>query len=177
MTRYNMARERTSAKLRYAGVHLTELKQIQRRGDDFDMAHQESFLFHLFGVRDSLLQEINIIHSCQVPIEKVNRWRIEKALTDSESSCPAFDALRMLEDDPSSWLSCAAEMRHHSAHRKNVSRTYYKGGANDGAVHLHDTRIGREIRVDFVELFTEWLEKMQQLVEDLRAKMPGAENG
>jgi len=171
-----MARNRTEAKLRYAGVHLTELVGTRRAGSDFDVAHQESFLFHLFGVRDSLLQEINIAHSCEIPIEKVSRPRIEKALNACESSSPALDEIRVLEDDPDSWLSCAAEMRHHSAHRTDVSRTYYKGGANNGAVHLHDVRIGQEINVDFVDLFGQWLDNMGQLVERVRSKMPGAED-
>jgi len=177
MSRLSMARNRTDAKLRYAGVHLMELQNTERRGGDFDVAHQDSFLFHLLGVRDGLLQEINLFHSCGIPIEKVKRWRIERALKDSQSTSPAFDALIALEDDPSSWLHCAAEMRDYAMHRRDVNRTYYKGGANDGAVHLHDTRIGQEIKVDYVDLFGEWLDNMKKLVEDLRSKMPGAENG
>ena len=43
--------ERTGAKLRYAGVHLDELEAMpSRRGDNFERAHQESFLYHLLGV-------------------------------------------------------------------------------------------------------------------------------
>jgi hypothetical protein len=151
MSDLNAARERTDAKLRYADVHITELKLIRRDGSDFDAAHQESFLFHLFGVRDALLQEINIFHSCGLAIEKVTRRQLENVFTNTGLTSPALDALIELEDDPNSWLSGAAEMRHQSTHRRSVPRTYYKGGADDGAVHLHDTRIGQEIKVDYVK--------------------------
>jgi len=176
MSDLNAARERTDAKLRYARVHLTELKMIPRRGSDFDTAHQESFLFHLFGVRDTLLQEINIFHSCGLPIEKVTRRQLENVFRNAGLTSPALDALIELEDDPNSWLSGAAEMRHQSTHRKNVPRLYHLVGDNDGKVFLTDTRKGERIEKDFVALFDEWLKEMQDLVEGLHAKMPGAEN-
>ena len=81
-----------------------------------------------------------------------------------------------LEDDPNSWLSGTAEMRHQSTHRKNVPRLYHLGGDNDGKVFLTDTGRGEIIEKDFVALFGEWLKEMQNLVEGLHAKMPGAEN-
>jgi len=168
MTKLNAAQERTDAKLRYAGVHLKELKLIPRGGSDFDKAHQESFLFHLFGVRDALLQEMNCFHSCGLPIDKVSRWRLEQALKDTGTSSPALDALAQLEDDPQSWLSCASEMRHHSTHRKNVGRVYYLGCED---VHLKDTRTNQEIQRDFVELFSDWLSEMEKLVKQLRGMM------
>jgi len=176
MTNLNVARERTDAKLRYARVHLTELKMTPRRGSDFDTAHQESFLFHLFGVRDALLQEINIFHSCGLPIEKVTRRQLENVFRNTESPSPALDALIKIEDDPNSWLSAAAEMRHQSTHRRNVPRLYHLGGDNDGKVFLTDTRKGERIEKDFVVLFDEWLKEMQNVVKDLHAKMPGGEN-
>jgi len=177
MSDLKAARERTDAKLRYSDVHLTELKLIRRDGSDFDAAHQESFLFHLFGVRDALLQEINIFHSCGLPTEKVTRRQLENVFRNTELTSPALDALIDIEDDPNSWLSGAAEMRHQSTHRKNVPRLYHLGGDNDGKVFLTDTKKGERIEKDFVTLFDEWLKEMQNLVEDLHAKMPGAENG
>jgi len=171
-----MARNRTDSKLRYAAVHLAELAETERRGADFDVAHQESFLFHLLGAQDGLLQEINVVH-LNGQIEKVTYMGIEKAVADCESACPAFVTLKALRDDKDSWLSRAIRMRNWSTHRRSVPRTYYKGGADDGAVHLHDTRNGQEIKVDYVDLFEEWLDNMKKLVEDLRVKMMGANNG
>lgn len=174
MSRLNMARNRTDAKLRYARVHLTELAETQQRGADFDEAHRESFLFQLLGVQDGLLQEIYIVHlSSQMEIEKVTYGAIGKALAGCESACPAFATLKELRDDEDSWLSRAVRLRNWSTHRRGMPRTYYKGGV----VHLHDTRTSLEIRVDCLDLFGDWLEKMQDLVEEMRARMPGAENG
>ena len=168
MTKLNAARERTDAKLRYAGVHLRELKIIRHGGSDFDKAHQESFLFHLFGVRDALLQEMNFFHSCGLPIEKVSRWKLEQALKTSSTASPALNALVQLEDDPQSWLSCLSNMRHHSIHRKNVGRVYYLGRDD---VFLKDPRNNQEIPQDFVLLFDDWFSEMEKLVKQLRGMM------
>jgi len=168
MTKLNAAIERTDAKLRYAGVHLKELQVIRRGGSDFDKAHQESFLFHLFGVRDALLQEMNFFHSCGLPIEKVSRWNLEQALKASGKSSPALDALVQLEDDPQSWLSCLSDMRHHSTHRKNVGRVYYLGRDE---TFLKDTRNNQEIPQDFVLLFHDWYSAMEKLMAHLRTLM------
>jgi|WetSurMetagenome_2_1015567.scaffolds.fasta_scaffold09331_4 hypothetical protein len=58
-------RERTYAKLRYAKVHLDELKVIPNiGGQDFDKAHQESFLsattpkFSIFQINSELNQPL-----------------------------------------------------------------------------------------------------------------------
>lgn len=49
-------RARTDAKLRFAEVHLKELLALPRlSGDDFDRAHQESYLYHLIGAKDAFL--------------------------------------------------------------------------------------------------------------------------
>jgi hypothetical protein len=58
---------RTDAKLRYAKIHLDELAALPiRNGGDFDRAHQESFLFHLFGARDAFLAELNHYYAIAV---------------------------------------------------------------------------------------------------------------
>ena len=63
--------ERTAAKLRYAEVHLREIRELgQPDGGDFDRAHQESFLFHLLSTRDALLAELNVYYG--VPC----RWKV-----------------------------------------------------------------------------------------------------
>ncbi len=60
--------ERTNAKLRYARVHLDELKaQGPPNGGDFDHAHQKSFLFHLLGTADAFLAELCHYYRVVVP--------------------------------------------------------------------------------------------------------------
>ena len=57
-------RVRVDSKLRFAEIHLEELRELEAKtplgGSDFDRAHQESFLFHLFSAKDAFLIELNI---------------------------------------------------------------------------------------------------------------------
>jgi hypothetical protein len=179
MTELDTGRERTDAKLRYAALHLDELKKggRGRGGSDFDKAHQESYLFQLLGVRDALLQEISIYHSCGLSMGKVSRRSLKKALKDAGASSPALDALVALENDLDSWISCASEMRHRSTHRTHVPRTYHVGGKHDAEIFLTDTRKGQTIEQDYLAVFEIWFGEMKKLVQDLRSRMPGVENG
>ena len=173
---------RTDAKLRYARVHLEELrmKRLLARvvdGDDWEKAHQESCLFHLFGVRESLLQEINIFHSVGLSQRNVRKHDLVERLKSMGVSSAALSALVTLEDDETSWLSIAGGFRHRFTHQDDVARQYVIDGANNDPVFLRDPRSGDLIEMDFVELFGEWLKKMEALVKEMRDKMPGAENG
>jgi hypothetical protein len=72
---------RTDAKLRYAKIHLDELAALPiRNGDDFDRAHQESFLFHLFGVRDAFLAELNHYYRCGLPQHDLTVGKLRNVL-------------------------------------------------------------------------------------------------
>jgi hypothetical protein len=162
------ARSRTDAKLRYAAVHLDELRRIERRGDEFDRAHQESFLFHLHGTRDAFLQELNVYYGCGLPLNEVTRGKLDKALQDTGKRSRALDHLVSLESDPNSWINCAKEMRDHSTHRHSVPRLYHVGGERDGEVFLTDTRSGKPVEEDYLKLFETWLVSMTELTEELR---------
>lgn len=166
---YAAAQSRTDAKLRYAGIHLEELRDSERRGDDFERAHQESFLFHLFGVRDAYLQELNLFHECGLGIGEVAKWRLEQELQNKGVRSAALEKLTLLEDDQESWLGRAKEMRHHSTHRHSVPRVYHRGGENHGDVHLTDTRSGTVIEKDYLRLFEQWVDEMRSLIQELRA--------
>jgi len=173
---------RTDAKLRYARIHLEELrmKRLLARavdGDDWEKAHQESFLFHLFGVRDALLQEVNICHSAGLSMRNVRKRDLVEKLDSMGVLSAALSTLVKLEKDETSWLSIAGRFRHRFTHQDDVARQYVIDGANNDPVFLKDPRTGELIETDFVKLFGEWLEKMQALVKEMRSKMPGAENG
>ena len=58
--------DRTDAKLDYAGVHLQEILNQELDGGKFDLAHQESFLFHLCGTRNAFLWELNEYYAAGV---------------------------------------------------------------------------------------------------------------
>jgi hypothetical protein len=180
MTALNAARERTDHKSRYAGVHLAELmaqRLLQKaQGTDWERAHQESFLYHLLGVRDALLQEINLFHVCGLSMDQVRKQALVARLGKQGANSPALDTLLALEADAKSWLSIAGRLRHFSTHQKNVPQQYYVGGDRHDRIFLRDPLGGEPIEIDYVEMFSQWLENMRQLVTQVRAAMPGAEN-
>lgn len=163
------AQERVDAKLRYAHVMQADLRGMPRRGSDEERAHQEAFLFHLLGARDALLQELNIIYGLGMARKGVNIDSIRNGLAASGKSSVAFEQLLAIENDSSSWLNCAKDMRNHAAHRANVGRHFYQGGLKSGQVSLQDTRTGEEIDRDYLDLHDDWLAEMGRLVTDLRS--------
>ena len=89
------AKKRTNAKLRYARVHLEELRSHQRKGsgDDFERSHQESFLFHLLGARDAFLQELNLYYNCGLELRKVRTSSLTQKLDKMGIRCPELNKL------------------------------------------------------------------------------------
>ena len=73
---------RTDSKLRFARVHLEEITSRHElgSGDDFERAHEESFLFHLVGAKDSFLQELNAAYRLELPIKQVKETNLQKAM-------------------------------------------------------------------------------------------------
>jgi len=88
---------RTDAKLRYAKVHLDELAALPAHGgDDFDRAHQESFLFHLYGTRDAFLIELNHYYGLGLPIESLTPGKLREALKLRGIQSPELSELFIL---------------------------------------------------------------------------------
>lgn len=170
--------DRTDAKLRYAGVHLDELKAMpSRRGDDFDRAHQESFLYHLLGVRDAFLAELNAYYEAGLPSSNVTLGKLRKALARANRPSPESGELYTLETDPGSWLNQAKDMRDHSTHVAGVPRTFHVGGEDNGIVWLRNPRTKETVERDFVLEFQIWHTRMAELIERLRASALGNTRG
>ncbi len=167
----NAARERVDSKLRYAYVMQADLRGMPRRGSDDERAHQEAFLFHLLGTRDALLQEMNVFYGLGLDRKSVSIGSIRDGLAAAGKSSGALTKLVAIESDSSSWLNCAKDMRNHATHRANVGRHFYQGGPKSGQASLRDTRTGKEIDKDYVDLHDDWLNKMGKLVTDLRTLM------
>jgi hypothetical protein len=162
------ARSRTDAKLSYAALHLDELRKIERRGDEFDRAHQESFLFHLVGTRDAFLQELNVYYGCGLALKDVRLKTLKKEMKNTAKRSPALDRLDCLESNPNSWINCAKEMRDYSTHRGGVPRLYHVGGERHGEVFLTDTQSGKPREEDYLKLFEIWLVSMTEMLDELR---------
>lgn len=161
---YQAAKDRTDSKIRYTIIHLEELKHTDRSGDDFERAHQESFLFHYHGIREAYLQELNIKLEIGLPLEKVTLNNLVKNNVKSN----ALEKLVKLESDKSSWLSVSNEMRNHSTHRSSVPRVFFRGGKKNGQVNLSDTKTGEIIEKDYIILFELWCSKISDLIGELR---------
>src|SRR5437588_12950098 len=91
--------ERTDAKLRYANVHLREIEALPGlTGDDFDRAHQESFLFHLMGAMDAFLAEINCCYGCNLADDGISPGKLREAITKIKGeNSPELKELYQLE--------------------------------------------------------------------------------
>lgn len=162
-------RARTEAKLRYAEVHLNELRALPGLGgNDFDRAHQESFLYHLLGAKDAFLLELNIYYGCNLPPDGVSPGKLRNAIEGKNRKCTELVELKQLESDPTSWLSHAKQMRDHSTHVGGVPRAFHVGGQDDGKVWLRNPKTVEEVKRHFVEEFTDWLLQMKDLLEKLR---------
>lgn len=161
--------ERTDAKLRYAAVHLDELKSIERLGgDDYDRAHQESFLYHLMGAKDAFLIELNTYYSVALNSNGVSMGKLRNALNKKGRKSNELAEIYTLENDETSWLYHAKAMRDHSTHVSGVKRHFHLGGDNDGRVFLTNPKSGEKIERDFIDDFNNWLHQMRSLLSRLR---------
>jgi len=172
------AQNRTDAKIRYARIHLNELLVYAQKGsgDDFERSHQESFLNHLFGVREAFLQELNIYYGCGLEINKVNIANLRKKLKDKGLESSELEEIFRLENEEENWLYNANEMRDHSTHRNSIPQLQFIGGQKNGQVHLKNPKSGRILEEDYGSLFKRWYNEMECLVirlcNNLLAKKP-----
>jgi hypothetical protein len=160
---------RTDAKIRYAQVHLDELKAINRLGgEDFDRAHQESFLYHLLGAKEAFLAELNIYYSAGLPSSDLTAGKLRDVLKERRMVSKELAELYSLETDQSSWLSHAKAMRDYSTHGSGANRRFHLGGSHDGEVWLDNPKTGKSIERHFVDEFVDWLSNMKELLDRLR---------
>lgn len=164
------ASDRTDAKLNYARVHLEELRDHNRRGtgDDFERAHQESFLYHLLGAIDAFLQELNVYYECGLSARRVRGKTLRRELEKRGVTSPELEKLDGLASNSKSWLSVAKELRDHATHRKAVTRKFFVGGERDGEIEFEDPRTRDPIRGDIFDAFELWQQEMETLLSGLR---------
>ena len=159
---------RTNAKLRYAKVHLDELAGLPMySGTDFDRAHQESFLFHLFGTRDVFLMELHHYYGL-APIEKLTPGNLHNALNLKGIKSNELSAIFTLDQDDNSWYKLVKDMRDQSMHNQGLSHAFFMGGQDDGKVKLKNPTTGVLIDGHFIDEFQDAFEKMRNLIDTLR---------
>ncbi|HKI54014.1 MAG TPA: hypothetical protein VJ987_07795 [Anaerolineales bacterium] len=162
-------RSRTDAKIRYAQVHLEELKEKGiLGGDDFDRAHQESFLYHLLGAKETFLIELNVYYSGGLANKYLTAGKLRDALKVKGIVSNELVELYLLERDENSWLFHAKEMRDYSTHVSYVKRKYHLGGQADRQVWLRNPKTDKNVERHFVDEFEDWLVSMKEMLERLR---------
>jgi hypothetical protein len=163
--------DRTDAKLRYAALTLDELKDDLHRGKggDFERAHEEAFMFHLFGARDAFLQELNIYYGCGLPLKDVSINGFQNWEKKTGKQMPELKDIIDLSNDSNSQLSAIKEWRHFSTHQAGVPRTFYVGGNEDGQRRFRDLKAGTLRTRDVVDEFESALAELEREIARLRA--------
>lgn len=162
--------ERSNAKLRYADLHLGELLgHGPPDGSDFDLAHTESFLYHLFGTRDSLIAELNVYYGANLPSDELSPGKLRTALNRKGVHSAELADLYALESDKDSWYSIAKEFRDHSTHVGTISRAYYLGGKDHHKVKFRKPHSDELVEAHFHDAFSEWLQLMKELIAAWRS--------
>jgi hypothetical protein len=158
---------RTDAKLGYAELTLVELENYTARssGNDFERSHHEAYLFHLYGVVDALLQEINQRYACGLQLHEVGLKKLQSKMQKEGAKNAALDAAAVLLKDEASWLYQIKEYRDHGTHRQSIPRTFHVGGENDGQVWFKDPPMDKDVLTHF----REWLMKMAELIKLARS--------
>ena len=169
--------KRTDAKLRYARLHLDELRiySDDGGGGDWEKAHEESVLFHLVGAKDAFLQEINSMHRLGLDLMKVNEKSLTKSLKQSEGNSASLVSLEGLATNPGSWYSQMIAMHNFGNTRHPASRLMKltvgdnrsqreAGCVNDPAPSIR----GRATQVESLILLEEFFDRMEELVNEFR---------
>jgi hypothetical protein len=162
---------RTDAKIRYARLHLQELRdcKIPGRGHDFERAHQEAFLAQLFGAYAALFQELNEDLGCGLKPESVSLGQMRNAMKAKGGVSPKLTELYTLEQDNTGWLSQAKTFRDYVSHIAGISLIFYAGGENDGLTTFKDPKTLVEVTGDYFDKLGSWLREMESLIVRMRS--------
>jgi hypothetical protein len=164
------SRTRADVKLLYAEIHLRLLQAHGGNGGtDTDRALQESFLFHLLGARDAILQELNVYYGTRLKPSSVTILTLQGSIKQQGPRSEELAKLYELEKDEDSWLCHAKQMRDYCAHVAGLARHYHLGGANHGKVFLQNPKTGKVVEVHVLEAFHQWLRGMRELLEGMRS--------
>jgi hypothetical protein len=134
--------DRTDAKLRYATLHIKELRdcQLPGQGHDFERAHLEAFFAQLFKAYAALFHELNEDLACGLQPESVSLGQMRNAMKARGPVSPKLTELFNLEQDSTSWLAQAKRMRDHVTHVAGIPLVFYEGGPDHGVTAFRDPK-------------------------------------
>jgi hypothetical protein len=161
---------RTDAKIRYARLHLMELRNcdIAGRGHDFERAHQESFFAQLFGAYAALLQELNEDLGCGLDPESVPLGKMRVAMNAKGPVSEKITALYKLEQDDTTWFSHAKNMRDHTSHISGIPLGMHANGPNAGMVTFKNPKTQVEIPGEYFDNLDKWITEIESLIKRMR---------
>ena len=161
---------RTDAKIRFAKLHVQELRdcQLPGQGHDFERAHLEAFFAQLFGAYASLFQELNEDLACGLKPESVSLGQMRNAMKAAGPVHPKLIELYQLEQDSSIWLSHAKAMRDHTAHIGGIPLVFRAGGDDDGQTSFKHPKTLAEVTGYYVDNLEQWGTEMERLVGRMR---------
>ena len=148
-----------------------------------ERAHEESFLYHLIGAKDSFLQEINYALGLGVREHVVSEDNLRRALDKAKKKCKALDEIENLEDgkkgkqkkegkhEKDRWLELAIWFRNQGTHRANIRRHFRRGGDVE-STSFTDPSTGEAMEQTITEFLSDCFEKMVELLNRLRSTLP-----
>ena len=160
---------RTDAKLRYARIHVEELRaRPPGRGHDFERSRQEAFFAQLFGAYAALLQELNVKLGCNLTPEDVTPGKLYQTLKSAGRSSGELAELHRLENDHGGWFRQAKDMRDHTTHVSGLPLVHYVGGPEDGTTSFRHPKTLTEVQGDTRDVLASWVSEMETLVLRMR---------
>lgn len=168
---------RTNQKLEFARLSLNEITSRPELAsvDDFERSHEEDFLFHLIGVKDSFLQEINVTYELDVPIRDVKEAILQSELERRGLVSKELAEIIELKMNKASWLAIAIELRNKGSHRFHLTRLYdeCEQSKSKGKVFLLNPFNEEEkMEIDVIQFLTQCLDNMKFLLQQLRTTLP-----
>ena len=163
-------RARTDAKLRYAKLHLNELREcnIPGQGHDFERAHQEAFLGQLFGAYAALFQELNEDLSCGLQVDGISLGQMRNTMKAKGRVSPKLTELHEMEQRADSWFSLAKTMRDYVTHIGGIPLNFYVGGYNHGATSFRHPKTLIEVPGHYLDQLAKWADEMEALIKRMR---------
>ncbi len=163
----SLEEERTRQKLRFARLHLDELRSRTPppRGDDFERSHHEAFLAQLFGAYDAFIHELNVLLGCGLPEVGLTLGKLQQAFkAKKNTSSRILSELCKLDQDLASWFKKAKNFHDHIMHISYIRLSFYMGGK----IAFKDPQSMTELTDDVETTFSSWLSSMEQLIDCLR---------
>lgn len=157
--------------MQFAEIYLNERKNCDDSGSISERAHEESFLFHLVGAKDSFLQEINYALALGLPERGVTEENLRTTLNKQGKNCQALDEIEKHKNDEGNWLNLAIWFRNQGTHRANIRRLFRRGGVEE-SVSFTDPYTEQPMNQTITEFLSDCFEKMVELIPRLRTTLP-----